>query len=686
MDNKSIETKTINTIRTLAMDAVQKAGSGHPGTAMSLAPAAYVLWNNIMKYNPENPGWFNRDRFVLSNGHASIIQYIMLHLTGYDVSMDDLKNLRMWDSKTPGHPEYGLTEGIETTTGPLGQGFMTAMGMAMAEAHLSSRFNLENFPVVDHYVYGFCSDGDLMEGASNEAASIAGHLGLGKLIFLYDDNHISIDGNTESTYSDDVKKRFEGYHWHVQDLGESANDIEKIAKAYEVAQQEKNKPSLIILRTHIAYGAPNKQDTAEAHGSALGEDEVKATKKAYGWPEDKSFFVPEEVKLHMGKAIERGKQAENKWNSLYKNYQQKHSDLYALLENGKTLKLDENWDKDIPEFQPDDGPLATRKASAKIINSFAKYIPYLMGGSADLAASTNTLMEDWGYFGKENYHNRNIAWGVREHAMAAATSGITLHGGLRAFAATFFIFSDYARPAIRLAALMKLPTIYVLTHDSIGLGGDGPTHQPVEHLASFRAMPNIFIFRPADANEVAYSWRAALQRTEGPSIMVLTRQNVPIADRNKYASAKGVFRGAYILSKEKSDSPDAIIIGSGSEVSLALEAQENLREMKIDARVVSMPCWELFKAQDEAYRNEVLPPDIKARTAVEAGSSFGWKQWVGDSGNVVSVDRFGASAPYQDNFNHYGFTADNVVDHVKESIENTKRMNEVFPNSEKRMI
>ncbi len=383
-------------------------------------------------------------------------------LTGYPLSLDDLKNLRQWGSKTPGHPEYGLTEGIETTTGPLGQGFMTAVGMAMAEAHLASRFNKSDFPVVDHYVYGFCSDGDLMEGASNEAASLAGHFGLGKLIFLYDDNHISIDGNTEITYSDDVKKRFEGYNWHVQDLGESANDTEKITKAYEAAQQEKDKPSLIILRTHIAYGAPNKQDTAEAHGSALGEDEVKATKKVYGWPEDKSFYVPEEVKIHMEQAIERGEQVEKKWNAMYERYQQKHPDLYALLEKGKALELDKDWDKDIPEFNPDDGPVATRKASAKVINSFAGNIPYLLGGSADLAASTKTLMEEWGYFEKGNYQNRNIAWGIREHGMAAATSGITLHGGLRAFAATFFIFSDYARPAIRLAALMKLPTIYVL--------------------------------------------------------------------------------------------------------------------------------------------------------------------------------------------------------------------------------
>lgn len=672
MSEKSSETLAINTIRTLAMDAVQKAGSGHPGTAMSLAPAAYVLWNKIMNYNPKNPGWFNRDRFVLSNGHASIIQYIMLHLTGYCLSMDDLKNLRQWGSKTPGHPEFGLTEGIETTTGPLGQGMMTAVGMAMAEAHLAAIYNKPDFPLIDHFTYGFCSDGDLMEGASNEAASLAGHFGLGKLIFLYDDNHISIDGETEITYSDDVKKRFEGYNWHVQDLGESANDTEKIAKAYEAAQQEKEKPSLIILRTHIAFGSPNKQDTSEAHGSALGEDEVKATKKVYGWPEDKSFYVPEEVKIQMEQAIEKGEELEKKWNSMHVQYQQKYPDLFELLEKGRALELDSDWDVDIPEFDPEDGPVATRKASSKVINSFAGRVPYLLGGSADLAASTKTLMEDSEYFGRNSYQNRNIPWGIREHGMAAATSGITLHGGLRAFAATFFIFSDYARPAIRLAALMKLPTIYVLTHDSIGLGGDGPTHQPVEHLASFRAMPNIYVFRPADANEVAYTWREVLQRTEGPSMMVLTRQNVPVADRKKYASAEGVTKGAYILSKEKGETPDAILIGTGSEVSLALEAQEKLRDMNIDTRVVSMPCWELFQEQDETYINKVLPPRVKSRIAVEAGAGLGWKEWVGDLGSVVSVERFGSSAPYQENFKHYGFTPENVVEQVKETIQKNK--------------
>ncbi|HYW94603.1 MAG TPA: transketolase [Bacteroidales bacterium] len=669
MDNKQLENLCINTVRTLAMDAVQKAGSGHPGTAMALAPAAYVLWDKIMKYNPKNPVWFNRDRFVLSNGHASILQYSMLHLTGYDLPLDELKQLRQWGSKTPGHPEYGLTAGIETTTGPLGQGFMTAVGMAMAEAHLASRFNRNDFPVIDHYVYGFCSDGDLMEGASNEAASLAGHFGLGKLIFLYDQNHISIDGKTEITYSDDVQKRFEGYNWHVQDLGDNANDTEKIYNAYKEAQSVKDKPSLIILRSHIAWGAPEKQDTPEAHGSALGEEEVKKTKEVYGWPPDKTFYIPDEVKEYMEKAVPRGQKAEDEWQELYDNYKEKHHQSYVLLEKGRALELEDNWDADIPEFKPADGPLATRKASAKVINAFAGHIPYLLGGSADLASSTKTLMDDSGYFEKETYQNRNVAWGIREHGMAAATSGITLHGGLRAFAATFFIFSDYARPAIRLAALMEIPTIYVFTHDSIGLGGDGPTHQPVEQLASFRAMPHIYVFRPADANEVAYTWRAVLERKKGPSMMVLSRQGIPVFDRQKYAGAEGVRKGAYVISKEQGRKPDVILIATGSEVSLALDTQEKLNERDIDARVVSMPCWELFREQDQEYRDTVLPPDVHERVAVEAASSLGWKEWVGDRGTILSVHKFGASAPYKDNFEHYGFTVDNLVKLVQKSLK-----------------
>ncbi len=669
MNKEKLEELCINTIRTLAMDAVQKAGSGHPGTAMALAPAAFVLWDRIMKYHPKNPEWFNRDRFVLSNGHASILQYSMLHLTGYDLPMDEIRNLRQWGSRTPGHPEYGLTAGIETTTGPLGQGMMTAVGMAMAEAHLRARFNRIDYPVVDHYVFGFCSDGDLMEGASNEAASLAGHFGLGKLIFLYDQNHITIDGKTNITFSDDVKTRFEGYRWHVQDLGESANDTDKIHNAYREAMQEKERPSLIILRTHIAFGAPEKQDSPEAHGSPLGEDEVRRTKEIYGWPPDRTFYVPEEVGSYMGGAVERGRKEEQEWQKMYDSYKAEHYEAYSLLEKGRRLELEDDWDADIPDFSTGDGPMATRKASSKVINAFAGHIPYLLGGSADLAASTKTLMDDSGYFGKGNYQNRNIAWGIREHGMSAATTGITLHGGLRAFASTFFIFSDYARPAIRLAALMEIPTIYVFTHDSIGLGGDGPTHQPVEHLASFRAMPNMYVFRPADANEVAFSWRAVLQRKKGPSMVILTRQNVPVIDREKYADASGALKGAYIISEEMGETPDVILIATGSEVHLALEAQEKLHDSDIDARVVSMTCWELFREQDEAYRNLVLPPGTRDRVAVEAGASLGWREWVGDKGIVVSIDRFGASASDKDNFEHFGFTTGNLVEIIKKSVK-----------------
>ena len=669
MENKKLENLTINTIRTLAMDSVQNAGSGHPGTAMSLAPAAFVLWDKIMNYNPANPSWLNRDRFVLSNGHAAIIQYIMLHLSGYELSLDDLKSYRQYGSKTPGHPEYGWTHGIETTTGPLGQGFMTATGMAMAEAHLAEKFNKEGFQVIDHYTYGFCSDGDLMEGASHEAASIAGNLGLGKLIFLYDDNHISIDGKTEFTYSDDVKKRFEAYGWHVQDLGDNANDTELITKAYRNAQEMTSRPSLIILRTHIAWGAPNMQDNPSAHGSPLGDEEVKKTKEAYGWPSDKTFYVPDEVRGYMRNAVERGKNAEEKWKELYESYRKKHQKEAENFEDGLYLKLEKDWDKDFPEFTPDDGPLATRKASSKVIEAFTKKIPYILGGSADLASSTKTLFGDSEYISKGTYSNRNIAWGIREHAMCAASSGITLHGGLRAFAATFFIFSDYARPAIRLSALMEIPTIYVFTHDSIGLGGDGPTHQPVEHLASFRAMPHMYVFRPGDANEVSWAWRAILQRKEGPSMIILTRQNVEILDRSKYADASGVMKGAYVLAREEGEQADLILIATGSEVPLAIKAREELKKQDVDARVVSMPCWEVFRKQPEEYQQEVLPPGVTSRMAIEAASPFGWEEWIGEKGKVIGVERFGASGEYKDNFRHYGFTVDNVVEKAKELIQ-----------------
>jgi len=665
LDDMTIEELTINTIRTLSIDAVQKANSGHPGAPMALAPAAYVLWKKFLKFNPKNPNWFNRDRFILSNGHASMLLYSLLFLSGFDLTLNDIKNFRQWGSKTPGHPEHGLTSGVDTTTGPLGQGIMTSVGMAMAEAHLAEKFNRPDFDIVNHYTYVFCSDGDFMEGASNEAASLAGHLGLNKLIFIYDDNHISIEGNTELAYTDNIEKRFEGYNWHVQNIGDNANNLQVLAEAIQNAKGEKERPSLIIVRTHIGYGSPNKQDTSEAHGSALGEEEVKLTKKFYGWPEDAKFLVPEKALNHMQEAIETGKELEAEWNKKIEAYKKKYPELGAQYESALRTELFEGWDKTIPVFKPADGPMATRTASSKIINAFADKIPWLIGGSGDLSPSTDTLMKISSYIEKGKYSNRNIAWGVREHGMCAASSGIVLHGGLRAFASTFFIFTDYARPAIRLAALMELPVIYVMTHDSIGLGEDGPTHQPIEQLASLRAMPNMCIIRPADANETSYAWRAALQRKDGPTILVLTRQKLPIFDRTKTTSAEGVYNGAYILSREKGRTPDIILIASGSEVQLILDAQNKLYSEEIDARVVSMPSWELFKAQTQKYRNEVLPPNVKARLAVEAGSPFGWSEWIGESGDVIGINKFGASAPLNDILKHYGFTIENVVNRAK---------------------
>ncbi|NIR49128.1 transketolase [candidate division KSB1 bacterium] len=671
----SIDDLCINTIRTLAMDAVQKANSGHPGTPMALAPLAYVLWTKFLKYNPKNPNWFDRDRFVLSNGHASMLQYAMLFLTGYEVSLDDIKNFRQWGSITPGHPEVHLTPGVETTTGPLGQGVMNSVGMAIAEAHLAAKFNRDGYDIVNHYTYAFCSDGDLMEGASHEAASLAGHFGLSKLIWVYDDNHISIEGATDITYSDNVARRFEGYNWHVQDLGDKGNDLDAITKGFTEAREEKEKPSLIILRTHIAYGAPNMQDTPEAHGAPLGEDEVKETKKRYGWPEDETFLVPPRAMEHMRKAIAHGRALEDEWQMKYDNYKSTFPELADQFERAMRLEPPKDWDANIPEFDPSEGSVATRKASSTVINSFSQQLPWIIGGSGDLAPSTKTLMEDSKYFLKGQHENRNIAWGVREHAMCAASSGMALHGGVRPYASTFFIFTDYARPAIRLAALMELPVIYVMTHDSIGLGEDGPTHQPVEHLAAMRAMPNMCVIRPADANEVGYAWRAAMLRKVGPTMLVLTRQGVPIFDRSQVTSAAGVMKGAYVLSKEDGYVPDVVLLASGSEVQLILEAQKQLRAEGIDARVVSMPSWELFQEQPQEYRQEVLPPKVKVRLAVEAGAPQGWRQWVGDAGDVIGVTKYGASAPYKENFLNYGFTTDKVVNKAKHLIDRFKSAN-----------
>lgn len=667
--NHSLEQLCVNTIRTLSIDAVQKANSGHPGAPMALAPAAFALWTKVMRYNPRNPHWFDRDRFVLSNGHASMLLYSMLHLTGFDLPMAEIKRFRQWGSLTPGHPENHLTPGVETTTGPLGQGFMNAVGMAMAEAHLAARFNRPEHEIVNHYTYVFCGDGDLMEGASHEAASLAGHLGLGKLICLYDDNHISIEGETEITYSDDVRMRFESYHWHVIDLGEKGNDVSAIANAFLQAKNVADRPSMILLRTHIGFGSPNKQDTPGVHGSPLGEEEVRLTKRAYGWPEDETFLVPEEVREHMQGVIAAGGQSEAEWNEKFDAYKSAFADLAAEFETSLSGSLPLGWDSDLPDFSPTAGSLATRSASGKVINAFVDRLPSVVGGSADLAPSTSTLMQNSGYFARGDFAGRNIAFGVREHAMCALASGMCLHGGVRPFVATFFVFTDYARPAIRLAALMGQPVIYVMTHDSIGLGEDGPTHQPVEHLASLRAMHNLTVIRPADANEVVYAWRAALERKDGPTMLVLTRQKLSIFDRNKLASADGLLQGAYVLSPETGAKPDVILIASGSEVELVVAAQAKLAEEQVDARVVSMPSWELFAAQTEAYRNEVLPPEVKARLAIEAGSPFGWRQWVGDAGAIIGIEKFGASAPAEAVYENYGLTVENVVVQAKRVVE-----------------
>ncbi|MEW5944096.1 MAG: transketolase [Pseudomonadota bacterium] len=665
----SLDQLCINTIRTLAMDAVQKADSGHPGTPMALAPLAYVLWTRVLRYNPRNPEWFNRDRFVLSAGHASMLLYSVLHLTGYDLSLDEIRNFRQWGSKTPGHAERGLAWGVETTTGPLGQGLANSVGMAIAEAHLAAVFNRPGHDIVDHCTYAICSDGDLMEGVSHEAASLAGHLGLSKLIWIYDDNHISIEGDTALATSDDVVRRFEGYRWHVQNLGEKANDLEALADALSVAQRETVRPSLIIVRSHIGYGAPHAQDTAAAHGSPLGEDEVRLAKAAYGWPENAEFLVPERVLAHMRQAVERGRALERSWDEKYAAYREAHPQLAARFEEALRGGLPGEWDRDIPQFVPKDGPLATRAASGKVLNAIAARIPWLMGGSGDLAPSTLTLINDSGDFEQGGYANRNLHWGVREHAMCGASSGMALHGGVRPYAATFLIFSDYARPSIRLAALMELPVIYVMTHDSIGLGEDGPTHQPVEHLASFRAMPHLCVIRPADANETAHAWRVAIERRHGPTMLVLSRQALPVFDRRKTADADGVRKGAYVFSKEAEQWPDIILIGTGSELQLVLDAQAKLAaEAKISARVVSMPSWELFREQPRSYRDDVLPPFVKARLAVEAGSPVGWCEWVGEEGGVIGMTWFGASAPGKENFRHFGFTVDRIVREAKRLI------------------
>ena len=665
---------SINTIRTLAADAVEKANSGHPGAPMGLAPAAYVLWHRFLKHNPANPHWPDRDRFVLSAGHASMLIYSLLYLTGYGLTIDDLKRFRQWGSLTPGHPEYGHTVGVETTTGPLGQGFATGVGMAIAERELAARYNKPGFPVVDHQTYAICSDGDMMEGVSHESASLAGHLRLGKLIYLYDANQISIDGSTDLAFTEDVGKRFEAYQWHVQHVADG-NELEKIAAAIEAAKADP-RPSLIVLRTHIGYGAPTRQDTALAHGQALGADEVRGAKIRLGWDPDKTFYVPDEALEHWRQAGPKGAEAEAAWKELSARYKAEYPDLASEFERVLAGKLPEGWDADLPVVGVDKRSVSTRAASNMAINALAPRVPELIGGSADLTGSNLTEIKGGGVLGPDA-SGRNIHYGVREHAMAAAMNGMALHGGIRPFGGTFLIFSDYMRPAVRLAALMKAPTIFVWSHDSIGQGEDGPTHQPVEHLASLRAMPNLMLIRPADANEAMEAWRIALGQHERPVGLVLTRQNVPVLDRSVLAPASGLAKGAYTLfeppaSNGGSPDPDLIIIATGSEVSISVEAAQRLAgegPFPIRARVVSMPSWDLFAAQPTSYRDEVLPPAVRARLSVESASSFGWERWIGEDGASISLDHFGASAPGAKAMAEFGFTADNVVEHARSLVQ-----------------
>ena len=654
----------VNTIRGLAMDAVQKANSGHPGMPMGAASMAYVLWTRHLRYDPLKPRWPNRDRFILSAGHGCMLLYSLLHLTGYDMPLDELKQFRQWGSETPGHPEYHLDRGIETTTGPLGQGFGNGVGMAIAEKYLAAHFNRPGHELINYKIYAIVSDGDLMEGVASEAASLAGHLGLSNLVYLYDDNHISIEGDTELAFTESRAKRFEAYGWFVQTI-EDGNDLEAIGKALKAAEAETERPSIIMVRTHIAYGSPNKHDTAGAHGSPLGEEEVKLSKENLGIPLEPKFYIADDVLAHFRKAIDRGEKAETEWQERLNAYRKAFPDLAAEWDRYVRGELPEGWKSKIPTFKPSDGPIATRKASEAVLNAVAGGLPTLIGGSADLAPSTNTLIKGEAAFEKGSYGGRNFHFGVREHAMGSALNGMAL-SGLIPYGATFLIFSDYMRPTLRLAALMKIHSIFVYTHDSVFLGEDGPTHQPIEQIPSLRAIPNLSFIRPADANETAVAWRVAIERKDGPVSMALTRQKLPVIDREKYASAEGLAKGAYILADSKSKRPDVILVASGSEVSMALEGYEKLTAEGVAARVVSMPSWDLFEKQTQDYRDEVLPPDTTARLAVEAAYPFGWERYIGSKGAVIGMTRFGASAPYKVLAEKFGFTADNIVRRVHE--------------------
>ncbi len=662
VETQNVEQLGIDTVRILAVDAVQKANSGHPGMPMGAAPMGHVLWSEAMNYSPTNPEWANRDRFILSAGHGCMLQYCYLHLTGYDISMDDLKNFRQLNSKTAGHPEYGLAPGIDVTTGPLGQGFANGVGFAIGQKHLAARYNKPSHHIFDYKIFAICSDGDMMEGVTSEAASLAAQLQLGNLIYLYDDNHISIEGDTDITFTEDVAARFEAYGWHVQ-VVEDGNDIEALKNAVHNAKIEVRKPSLIKVRTHIAYGSPNKVDTAGSHGSPLGEREVKLVKEFFGFDPEQSFVVPDEVAEYYAACGKKGIEKEQKWNEQYEAYKKEFPELaaeYELLSNGK---LPEGWKDKLPVFKAEEGKIATRKASGKVLNAIAASLPGLIGGSADLSPSTDTNLDKYESFTAEDRTGRNFHFGIREHAMGSALNGMALTKGIIPYGATFLIFSEYMRPPVRLAAIMKIRPIFIYTHDSIGLGEDGTTHQPVEQLISLRSIPNLTLIRPADANETAQAWRVAIEHKDGPVVIVLTRQGLPTIDQEKYGKATELEKGAYVLSD--AENPQLILIATGSEVALVMDAQAKLKEQGIAARVVSMPSWELFEKQDAAYKEKVLPKAVKKRLAVEAGSPLGWHKYVTDEGDVIAMHGFGESAPAEELYKVFGFTVDNVVEKAK---------------------
>jgi transketolase len=664
-----LDTLCVNTIRFLAVDMVQKADSGHPGLPLDAAPMAYTLWSRFLRFNPRNPSWFNRDRFVLSAGHGSALLYALLYLMGYDLSLDEIKRFRQWDSKTPGHPESERTPGVEVTTGPLGQGFGNGVGMAIAEAHLAARYNQPDIKIVDHYTYVLASDGDLMEGISSEAGSLAGHLKLGKLIYLYDNNHISLAGSTNVAFTEDRAKRFEAFGWHIQSI-DDGNDMEAIAQALRAAREETQRPSLILVRTHIGYGSPHKQDTYHAHGEPLGEEEVKLTKENLNWPTEPAFYVPDEALDRFRQAADQGQKAEDDWNELLARYTANYPDLADELLRRIRGDLPQGWDSDIPHFDPDADGMKTRVASQKVMNAIAPKLPDLIGGAADFGSPAAVADDMQGAIGGGwSYAGRNLHFGVREHAMGAILNGMAAHGAIMPFGGTFLIFSDYMRPTIRLAALMGLHVIYVFTHDSIGLGEDGPTHQPIEQLASLRAIPRLVVIRPGDANEAAEAWRLAAQIRGRPVALIFTRQNVPILDRSHLAGAKGLHQGAYVLADAEKGRPDILLLATGSELQLAVGARDQLAADGVQARVVSMPSWEIFDEQTQEYRDQVLLPSVRKRLAIEAAAPLGWSRYVGDEGAVIGVTTFGASAPGQIVMAKYGFTVEHVVERARALLE-----------------